>query len=165
IVAMVLVFLVGFGPTAGKKLGTISTSCAARVHGACIEPKAHKAAYRLVFSRGTGGLRQSVASRIVLEGLIERELLIDEAGRLGLTVSEEEITDSIYKGNILVSLPADNPNIQRQTGFMDGHAKVDVFKNKDTKAFDMKTYERNVKAMTGRSPAEFREWQAREILA
>jgi peptidyl-prolyl cis-trans isomerase D len=165
ILAMVLVFLVGFGPTAGKKLGSVQTSCAARVKGTCIEPKAHKAAYRLIFSRGTGGMKQSTASRIVLEGLIERELLADEAGRLGITVSEEEVNDTIYKGNILVSLPADNPNLQRQVGFFDGKAHVDVFKNKDTKMFDMKTYERNVKQMTGRSPAEFREWQTRELLA
>lgn len=165
ILAMVLVFLVGFGPTTGKKLGSVSTSCAARVKGSCIEPKAHKAAYRLIFSRGTGGMKQATASRIVLEGLIERELLADEAGRLGLTVGEDEITDSIFKGNILVSLPADNPNLQRQVGFFDGRARVDVFKNKDTKTFDMKTYERNIKSMTGRSPAEFRDWQARELLA
>jgi peptidyl-prolyl cis-trans isomerase D len=165
ILAMVLVFLVGFGPTAGKKLGSVQTSCAARVRGTCIEPKAHKAAYRLIFSRGTGGMKQSTASRIVLEGLIERELLADEAGRLGITVSEEEVNDSIYKGTLLVSLPADNPNLQRQVGFFDGKAHVDVFKNKDTKLFEMKTYERNVKSMTGRSPAEFREWQSRELLA
>lgn len=165
ILAMVLVFLVGFGPTAGKKLGSVSTSCAARVRGTCIEPKAHKAAYRLIFSRGTGGVKQSTASRIILEGLIERELLADEANRLGITVSEEEVNDSIYKGNILVSLPADNPNLQRQVGFFDGKARVDVFKNKDTKLFDLKVYERNVKQMTGRSPAEFREWQTRELLA
>lgn len=165
ILAMVLVFLVGFGPTAGQKLGSIQTSCAARVKGSCIDPKSHKAAFRLVFSRGTGGMKQATASRIVLEGLIERELLADEAGRLGITVSEDEVNDSIYKGNILVSLPADNPNLQRQVGFFDGKARVDVFKNKDTKLFDMKAYERNVKQMTGRSPAEFREWQTRELLA
>src|SRR5690606_126036 len=95
VVALILVFIIGFGPTTGQKLGSVSTSCAARVRGACIEPKAHKAAYRLIFSRGTGGMQQATASRIVLEGLIERELLADEARRLGLTVSEDELTNSI----------------------------------------------------------------------
>jgi peptidyl-prolyl cis-trans isomerase D len=165
IIAMVLVFLIGFGPTSGKKVGSVSTSCAARVRGSCIEPRAHKAAYRLVFSRGTAGMKQTTASRVVLEGLIERELLADEARRLGLTVSEEELTDSIYKGNILVSLPSDNPILQRQVGFLDGRARVDYFKNKDTKVFDLKTYERNIKQLTGRSPADFREWQGAELLA
>jgi peptidyl-prolyl cis-trans isomerase D len=158
------VFVLGFNPSAGKKLGTVSEACAARVHGSCIEPKAHRAAYRLVFSRGTGGMKQSAASRIVLEGLIERELLVTEAQRLGLTVSEDEITDSIFHGYVLVSLPSDQVQMQQSLGLNDGRVNVG-FKDPKTKQFDMKTYERMVKQITGRSPTEFREWQSREILA
>lgn len=170
IVATVLVFILGFNPSAGKKLGTVNEACAARVRGSCIEPKAHRAAYRLAFSRGAPGMKQPTASRFVLEGLIERELLVAEAERFGLTVSEDEITDSIFHGNIYVSLPSDNPQIQRQVGFDNGHTTVDRlvpngFKNKDTKQFDMKVYERTVKQLVNRSPSEFREWQARELLA
>jgi peptidyl-prolyl cis-trans isomerase D len=170
IVGMILVFVLGFNPSAGKKLGPISDACAAKVRGNCIEPKAHRAAYRLVFSRGAPGMKQATASRFVLEGLIERELLVGEADRLGLTVSEDEITESIFRGNIYVSLPSDSPQVQRQVGFDNGHAPVDRlvpggFKNKDTKQFDMKIYERTVKQLVNRSPSEFREWQARELLA
>jgi peptidyl-prolyl cis-trans isomerase D len=170
IVATVLVFILGFNPSAGKKLGPISDACAARVRGACIEPKAHRAAYRLVFARGAPGMKQATASRFVLEGMIERELLIGEAERLGLTVSEDEITDSIFHGNIYVSLPSDNPAVGRQVGFDNGHANIEHlipngYKNKDTKQFDMKIYERTVKQLVNRSPSEFREWQARELLA
>lgn len=170
IVGMILVFVLGFNPSAGKKLGPINDACAARVRGNCIEPKAHRAAYRLVFSRGAPGMRQPQASRFVLEGLIERELLIGEAERLGLTVSEDEITDSIFRGHIYVSLPSDNPQVGRQVGFDNGRTVADAlvpggFKNKDTKEFDLKVYERNVKQLVNRSPSEFRDWQAREILA
>jgi peptidyl-prolyl cis-trans isomerase D len=164
IVGMILVFVLGFNPSAGKKLGTVSEACAARVSGSCIEPKAHRAAYRLVFSRGTGGMKQATASRIVLEGLIERELLVTEAQRLGLTVSEDEITDSIFKGFVLLSLPSDQVQLQRSLGIDDGKVNVG-FKDSKTKQFDMKTYERLVKQITGRSPTEFREWQSRELLA
>ena len=164
IVGMILVFVLGFNPSAGKKLGTVSEACAARVHGSCIEPKAHRAAYRLIFSRGTGGMKQATASRIVLEGLIERELLVTEAQRLGLTVSEEEITDSIFHGNVLLSMPSDQAQMQRGMGIEDGKVNVG-FKDPKTKQFDMKTYERLVKQITGRSPTEFREWQGRELLA
>src|SRR6476619_3987574 len=122
IVGMILVFVLGFNPSAGKKLGPLNDACAAKVHGNCIEPKAHRAAYRLVFSRGAPGMKQATASRFVLEGLVERELLVGEADRLGLTVSEDEITDSIFHGNIYVSLPADNPQVGRQIGFDNGHA-------------------------------------------
>src|SRR3954467_11195526 len=95
IVATILVFILGFNPSAGKKLGPLNDACAAKVRGNCIEPKAHRAAFRLV-SHGAptiGGMKTAQASRFVLEGMIERELLIGEAERLGLTVSEDEITD------------------------------------------------------------------------
>jgi peptidyl-prolyl cis-trans isomerase D len=164
IVGMIAVFVLGFNPSAGQKLGTISEACAARVHGSCIEPKAHRAAYRLVFSRGTGQMSQAAASRIVLEGLIERELLVTEAQRLGLAVSEDEITDSIFKGFVLLSLPSDQFQMQRSLGIDDGRVNVG-FKDPKTKQFEMKTYERLVKQITGRSPTEFREWQSRELLA
>ncbi|AKU99553.1 Foldase protein PrsA precursor [Labilithrix luteola] len=164
VVGMIMVFVLGFNPSAGKKLSPVNESCAAKVKGSCIEPKAHRAAYRLIFSRGTGGMKQATASRIVLEGLIERELLVDEAERLGLTVSEDEITDSIFHGNVRLSLPADNVQMQRGLGIDDGKVIV-PFKDPKTKTFDMKTYERLVKQITGRSPNEFRDWQTRELLA
>lgn len=164
IVGLIVVFVMGFNPSAGQKLGTISEACAARVHGWCIEPKAHRGAYRLVFSRGTGGMKQATASWIVLEGLIERELLVKEAQRLGLTVSEDEITESIFKGFIVLSVPSDQFQLQRNLGIDDGKVNVG-FKDPKTKQFEMKTYERLVKQITGRSPTEFREWQSRELLA
>ena len=170
IVATILVFILGFNPSAGKKLGPLNDACAAKVRGNCIEPKAHRAAYRLVFSRGAPGMKQAQASRYVLEGLIERELLIGEAERLGLTVAEDEITDSIFKGDIHVSLPSDDPSIPARVGFANNVANVNNlvpngYKNKDTKQFDMKIYERTIKQLVNRSPAEFRDWQARELLA
>jgi peptidyl-prolyl cis-trans isomerase D len=164
IVGMILVFVLGFNPSAGKKVASVSEACAARVSGGCIEPKAHRAAYRLIFSRGTGGMKQATASRIVLEGLIERELLVTEAQRLGLTVSEDEVTDSIFKGFVMLSLPSDQAGLQRNLGIDDGKVNVG-FKDPKTKQFDMKIYERLVKQITGRSPTEFREWQSRELLA
>ena len=77
---------------------------------------------------------------------------------------EDEITDSIFKGFVLVSLPSDQVQMQQGLGLMDGRVNVG-FKDPKTKQFDMKTYERMVKQITGRSPTEFREWQSREILA
>ena len=165
IVATILVFVIGFNPTAGKKLSGLKEDCAARVHGSCIEPKAHRAAFKLVFSRGTGGMRQAVASKIILEGLIERELLAEEATRLGLTVSEDEITDAIFHGNIHLSLPADSTGLAQNLGIEEGRIHVPYFNDPKTKSFDMKAYEKNVKQLTGRSPTEFREWQSRELLA
>ncbi|MCL2725225.1 MAG: peptidylprolyl isomerase [Polyangiaceae bacterium] len=164
VIGMVLVFVLGFNPSAGKKLGSVNEACVARVKGSCIEPKAHRAAYRLIFARGTGGMKQSTASRVVLEGLIERELLVEDAARLGLTVSEDEITDSIFHGLVRLSVPSDNVMLSRNLGIDDGRIMM-PFTDPKTKQFDLKTYERIVKQYTGRSPKEFREWQSRELLA
>lgn len=164
VVGLIAVFVLGFNPSAGKKLGALSEACAARVRGNCVEPKAHRAAFRLIFSRGTGGMRQAEASHIVLEGLIERELLVAEAQRFGLTVNDDEITDSIFNGFIRVSLPSDHAQMQRQLGLDDGRVYAG-FRDPKTKKFEMATYEKMVKQLTGRSPQEFRDWQSRELLA
>ncbi len=164
IIAMVLVFLLGFNPSAGKKVGSVSEACAVRVQGYCIEPKAHRAAYRIVFPRGPGRMGKATSSKIVLEGLIERELLAAEAQRLDLTVSDDEVNDSIIHGFILASTPSDNASLARNLGLGDGRVNAG-FKDPKTKQFDLKVYERMVKQLTGRSPMEFREWQSRELLA
>src|SRR4051812_48304067 len=72
VVGMVLVFVVNFNPSAGKKLGSLNDLCTAHVRGNCIEPKAHIAAYRLAFGqRPPDEKQQESASLFVLEGLIE----------------------------------------------------------------------------------------------
>lgn len=164
IIGLTAVFVLQFNPTAGKKLGGLTEECAARVKGTCIEPKAHKAAYRLIFSQGSGGLSQTAASHVALEGLIERELLIQEAERLGLSIGDEEVTDNLFLGLVRVSIPAVNVRLQNDLRIDDGRLHVS-FQDPKTKIFDMKIYERLVRQLTGRSTSEFRTWQGREFLA
>ena len=47
--------------------------------------------------------------KVALDGLIERELLVDEAKRLGIGVTDKEVTDQLYRGFIRVSVPAADP--------------------------------------------------------
>lgn len=163
IVAMTLVFVLQFNPSQGKQLAPVSEACAARVYGSCIEPKAHLAAYKLIFSRGSGKI-EATQSKIVLEGLIERELLVSVAQRLGLSVSDDEVSDNISRGYVLVSMPSDQVQMQASLGLGDGKINVG-FKDPKTKLFSMKVYEKTVKQLTGRSSIEFKEWQGRELLA
>ncbi|MCA9585194.1 MAG: peptidylprolyl isomerase [Myxococcales bacterium] len=179
ILATGFVFVVGFNPSAGKKMGSWREACVATVRGHCVDPKAHRAAYKLMIPRGRSGelltaqAKKMGLSKIALDGLIERELLIAEAERLGLTVSEkspDEVSDSIYAGYILLSVPSEDPSMPMSLGLAgpgrpwEGRIYAG-FKDPKTKQFDLKTYERNVRVYTGRSATEFREWQAREILA
>jgi peptidyl-prolyl cis-trans isomerase D len=102
--------------------------------------------------------------RIALDGLIERELLISEAERIGLNVTEDEVTEFIFNGIIHLSVPSDKPELNFSLGVRDGKIGVN-FRDPATKSFDEKTYKRMLKYLADRSPVEFREEQERELLA
>ena len=170
IIATVLVFVIQFRPNAGQKQASLKEACVAKVKGWCVDPKDHKAAYRILIPRDQQGqlltarAKQMGLSKIALDGLIERELLVDEAERLGLKVTDDEITDDIYNGFIRVSVPSDNPQLAYSLRVADGRIYVG-FRDQKTKQFDMKVYERSIRMLVGRSPTEFREEQGRELLA
>lgn len=188
IVATILVFVVSFRPNATSKTASLSESCAARVHGRCIEPKDFFAAYRVLMpSKSQAMSRRLNLKKVALDGLIERELLDEEAKRLGIGVTDKEVTDQLYDGFIRVSVPAENPSQAQQilyemyqsyvrAGIMPQDAAQEHFNERDTaipvdfkdpktKLFDMKVYERQVRNLSNRSTTEFREEQARELLA
>jgi peptidyl-prolyl cis-trans isomerase D len=169
ILAIILVFLIGFRPNAGQKTASLKEQCVATVRGWCVDPKDFRSSYRLLMPRDQEGTpspakaRSMGLSKITLDGLVERELLYGEAEQIGLTVSDDEITDQIYQGWVHVSVPAADPQTASKLRIRD---QVYVgFKDQKTKQFDMKVYERTIRNLVGRSPQEFREEQAREILA
>lgn len=177
ILVSTVVFAIQFGPNAGGGGGSqrslrdlFNEKCAAKVYGNCIDPRTQKAAYRLLMPRDESGgtdaerARQMRLGQLTLDGLIERELLIREAARLGVVVTDDEVTDSIFNGQILVSVPSDNLNMAYYLRVNDGRLYAG-FKDPKTKKFDTKTYERMVRQYTGRSPVEFRDWQKAELIA
>jgi peptidyl-prolyl cis-trans isomerase D len=188
IVGTILTFVIGFRPNAGSKTAPLSETCVARVRGRCIDPKDFGAAYRsLMPSRSAEASRRLNLKKVALDGLIERELLDDEAKRLGISASDDELTDQLFAGYIRVSVPAaDPPTAQTilgemyqsyaraglvsqevaQARFNDRDTAIPVdFRDPKTKAFSMKVYERQVRNISNRSTTEFREGQARELLA
>ena len=188
IVATIFAFVVTFRPQAQSKTGSLSEACVARVRGACIDPKDFQSAYRLLMpSRSQQVSRKLNLKRVALDGLIERELLADEAKRLGIAVTDKEVTDQLYAGYIRVSVPAADPQVAgpilqemyqsyaragivpqdvAQARFYDRDTAIPVdFRDSKTKLFDMKIYERTVRNLSNRSTTEFREEQARELLA
>ncbi len=172
IVATVIVFVVQFNPSAGKKSAKLTQSCAATVRGTCIEPKDHKAEFMLLVpidehgARQIGKAKSQHVPQLALEGLIERELLIDEAHRIGLTASEEEVSEAIFSGFLRVSIPADRPEMQTFLQAPDGKRYFGFwFRDPKTKEFDEKVYKRSLKNLVNESEIEFREFEEREILA
>ncbi len=170
IVAMILVFVIQFRPNANQKQASFKEACVATVRGWCVDPKDHRAAFKIMIPRDSQGAlltaraKQMGLNKIALDGIIERELLVNEAQRIGLAVTEEEITEEIYNGFIHVSVPSDNPQLAYSLRIADGRVYVG-FRDPKTKQFEVKVYERTIRNLVGRSPTEFREEQGREILA
>ncbi|HEY8040563.1 MAG TPA: peptidylprolyl isomerase [Polyangiaceae bacterium] len=188
IVATILTFVITFRPNATSKTASLNETCAARVRGRCIDPKDFGSAYRIMMpSRSAQVSRKLNLKKVALDGLIERELLDDEAKRLGIGVTDKEVTDQLYAGYVRVSVPAAEPRIAQsilyemyqsyaraglvsqevaQAHFNDRDTAIPVeFRDPKTKLFDMKIYERQVRNLSNRSTTEFREEQARELQA
>ncbi len=188
IVATIFAFVVTFRPQAQNKTASLSESCAARVRGRCIEPKDLSSAWRMLMPTGSrAASRKMNLKKIALDGLIERELFGDEAKRLGIGVTDRELTDQLYAGYVRVSVPAADPKLAAQVlgemyqGYQrSGEVSPEVaqahfndrdtaipqdFRDQKTKVFDMKVYDRKVRALSNRSTSEFREEQGRELLA
>jgi peptidyl-prolyl cis-trans isomerase D len=188
IVATILTFVIEFRPNASQRTASLSESCAARVRGRCLDPKDFGSAYRILMpSRSAETSRRLNIKRVALDGLIERELLDDEAKRLGITVTEDEVTDQLYSGFVRASVPSADPAVAQsilqemyqsyaraglvsqevaQAHFNDRDTAIPVdFRDPKSKLFDMKVYERQVRNLSNRSTTEFRGEQTRELLA
>jgi peptidyl-prolyl cis-trans isomerase D len=188
IIATILTFVIEFRPNASNRTASLKETCVARVRGRCISPKDFGAAYRMLNpSRSSDVSRKLGLKQAAIDGLVERELLVDEAGRLGISATEDEVTDQLYKGFIRVSVPAADPraamSVYRQmymSYVQNGLVPRDIaqahanerdpaipidFRDSKTKSFDMKLYERQVRNLSNRSTVEFREEQERELIA
>ena len=188
ILATILTFVIEFRPSAATRTASLSETCAARVRGRCIDPKDFSSAYRILMpTRSTEMSRRMNLKRVALDGLIERELLVDEAKRLGIGVTENEVTDQLYAGYVRASVPSADPAIAQSilqemyqsyaraglvsqevalAHFNDRDTAIPVdFRDPKTKTFSMKTYERQVRNLSNRSTTDFRSEQTRELLA
>ena len=167
VIAIAVVFIVQFRPNTGPVQSAAST-CVVEVRGSCISSGEFNASRNLLAMRTVdeNRLRAMGYRRLTAEGLYERWLLNEDAKRLGISVSDDELTAELVAGRVRVSLPADKI---RQVGYAlnlreDLIRYLDV-RNRQTKKFDSKQYERQVRNITKMSPTDFREYQRKELIA
>lgn len=174
IVVFVLEFRAGRGPAAN-----LSQECAVTVYDSCIDAKEFYAAYGLIVPMGMPAkqIRRLNLRKLIADGLVERELLIREADRLGLSISEQEVDDELAAGRAHVSLPGDATMLlagldlcipdmsMRRCEPGTEMLRLLPVKNTKTQEFDYKIYSRIVRNTTNRSPKEFKEMQRRELIA
>ena len=175
--AIAIVFIVQFRPNAGQQVANGPT-CAIEVRGACIPTLHFWASYRMMAPRGAEQalLRQLRMRKMTSEGLVERYLLNEDAKRLGITVSEEDLNAELTAGRMHISAPVapmklvDGTSVEPAKVFPYLGLGPDMVrywpvKNKQTGKFDLKTYERDVRSVAKMSPQEFRTYQKEELIA
>jgi peptidyl-prolyl cis-trans isomerase D len=179
VVAIILVFALEFragrGPTAN-----LEEDCAVEYDGFCVEPKDYQATLALYAPRIEPKQARALQLRKrVLDGLVERELLVAAAKREGLGVSEAALEEDLTAGRAHVSLPAEAAlelgatlglcrlneyGSACEAGSTVGVRQLRVKRTPD-EPFDYAIYEREVRILTNRGPKEFREMQEREVTA
>ena len=177
VIAIAIVFVVQFQPNAGQPVATGPT-CAIEVRGTCIPTLHYWASFRMLVPRGAESamLRQLRMRKMTAEGLVERYLLNEDAKRLGITVSDDDITAEIKSGRMHLSAPvaplklADGTAVEPvklmpYLGLGPDMVRLWPVKNKQTGKFDLKSYERDVRSIAKMSPQEFRAYQKEEIIA
>jgi peptidyl-prolyl cis-trans isomerase D len=176
VVAIIAVFILEFRSAGSLPSGSIRRECAIRIDGQCLTPKDYYAAYGLIVPRQVSQKQVKSLSlrRHVLDGLIERELLVGEAERLGLGVDEEAAKKELRLGRAHASLPAqhalrlgrmlDLSDFDEQGVVRDMVRELPILDAK-TQEVDDDLYGRVVRATTNRSPKEFLKMQQREVLA
>lgn len=169
VIAIGLVFIVQFRPASGQQGNAdAGPQCVAEVKGSCINSNYFFAAQRLISYRGLDPARQKSMGfrRQVAEGLIDQWALNQDAKRLGVMVSDDDVSAEIAGGRAHISLPADKA---REMGYPLGIGEDQVtpllVKDRKTKKFDAKLAEKNIRQATRLSSLEFREYQKLELTA
>ncbi len=165
--AIVVVFVVQFRPGAQGKTSSLKQECAAEVRGRCIEPKEYQAELMLAAPRvEPAQLRAMGIRRAILDGLVERTLLVQDADRLGITVSEDDLDNELVAGRAHLSLPVESARMYANwLGLGPDIVRRLEVTNKATKAFDYKVYDKKIREASNRSPTEFKAMQKEELVA
>ncbi|HYP87230.1 MAG TPA: SurA N-terminal domain-containing protein, partial [Polyangiaceae bacterium] len=167
IVAFAIEFRAGRSGPSGK----LSRECAVAFDGYCVDAKEYYAAHGMIVPRGVEPKvsKKYSFNKRVLDGLVERELLVAEAKKLGLDVSDDALEADLMAGRVRASLPADSvAELSPMLGLCppapggygcapgaDYPVRQLAVRRTEGEPFDYKLYERQVRLMTNRGPKEF----------
>jgi len=181
VVAISMVFVLEFRPGTEMQTGGDGPRCALEISDSCIPYQEYTAAFRLVAPTGLqeDSFKQLRVRSVVLEGLVERWLLLREAERLDISVSDDEVTRHIGKGLARVSLPVARERdyggqlmylSRRSNGSQffvgaEGPSRQLTVFDPSTLKFDYERYKKTVPRLTKLTEADFRVYQKKEAIA
>ena len=170
VILISVVFVVNFQPGGGRNQMQDSPECAAEVLGDCVRREHYQAAFHIIVPSGiqSDAIKQYKLRQLVMDGLVERELLCAEAKRLGIGVSEEDLTAELKAGRIHISMPSSAAPLlgyQLHIGEDGVRDYSQLFNDPKTQKFSSAAYTRTVTELTRMSEVEFRDFQRKELIA
>ncbi len=158
---LIAVFVLQFGNQQAEGFSSGGTEVAASVRGHDVTAGDFRAIYMLVGFDRMAEERQRIehARETVMNGIVDRILLADEAEKLGLVVEPDEAMEKLVTDDtVVVTLGQDaNPFLPQgelQLGLRDENGE-----------FDREMAQMFVRNRLRRSMGEFAEWQAQERMA
>ena len=178
VIAIAIVFVMSFGPGGGQNQLKAGPDCAGEVHGKCLKASHFWATFRIAANRLEAGRADGLQiKKQIVEGLEERELLLVDAKRLGVSISDEDVTKELVAGRVRFSLPSTmgpeivglmgiDPMLDRQAQLPPGVTLLhDRFKDKKTQKFSADTYKKVISDLTRLSETDYRDYQKAELIA
>jgi peptidyl-prolyl cis-trans isomerase D len=160
--AVIVVFVVQFRPNADSPVSGFSRKCVAKIRGTCIDEREWRAQRYLL--RGQYDASGVNWNKAAVDSLIERTLLEQEAKRLGIRVTEDDVMNEIVRWRVHVTVPAAMRPQARNLGIDPSGVRWTQFGTKE-KPFDQSVFEKVVQSTTGQNTTEFIDAQAQELVA
>ncbi len=139
---------------------SLQGECAVEVGGRCVPPRDFTTAFSLAVRADLSAkdLRRLGVRQMLLDGLVERQLLVDEARRLGVSISEEAVDAELALGRFHFSMPA----------VRDGQLPMLTYmpvRDPQTEQFSYELYQRTVRNRARMSTKDFKANQTDELVA
>jgi peptidyl-prolyl cis-trans isomerase D len=177
VVAISMVFIIQFRPGTNVEVGGGGPRCVVEISGECIPHGDYMTAYRLAAPNlDREQLQRMRLRQMVVDGLLERWLLLEDAKRLGITASESDVKEYIASKSLArFSLPAAHEEaFVSNMGYVSrglivgapyGPARIiPVFDPKTTK-FDYERYQKWVVRSSAKTEQAFIDFERKEFIA
>jgi peptidyl-prolyl cis-trans isomerase D len=158
IVAIIIAFMLDYRRSGMKR--SFHSECAVEIGRTCVPPRDFTTAFSLAVRPDLTAkeLKRLGVRQLLLDGLVERQLLVDEARQLGISISEEKVDEELSLGRFHFSMPA------ARYGQLPMMTPVQV-RNPDTEEFNYDLYQRTVRNRARMSTKDFKANQTEELIA
>lgn len=158
IIAIIVAFALDYRRSGMKR--SFQSECVVQVGRGCVAPRDFTTAFSLSVRADLTAkeLKRLGVRQMLLDGLVERELLIDEAQELGISISEDKVDEELARGRFHFSMPA------ARDGQLPMLRVVNV-RAPDTEEFNYELYQRTVRNSARMSTKDFKVNQTDELTA